>query len=113
MVFKVAVKGMNDTIGEIGLVPTRLVFGVVPQLPIISTNIPTQKGRMEIVAVVQAKKNAIIAESKITTSLTRNIPLAADRVYKLRKEPLVYSEKEKRYLDCCRCKEEIDNNPIG
>lgn len=37
---KIAAKAMNDTIGENGLVPSRLVFGVTPRLPIISMELP-------------------------------------------------------------------------
>lgn len=62
MFLNVSVKAMNYAIGENRLVATRLVFGVIPCFPIISTNIPTRKERMEIPAAVQAEINATIAE---------------------------------------------------
>ena len=39
--------------------------------------------------------NTIIAERKVLAALTRDNPPAADRVYNLGEEVLVYSEKEK------------------
>ena len=62
---KLAVKAMNDTIGENGLVPSRLVFGITPRFPIISSDLPTQKERMDILRSAQMEMNAIIAERRI------------------------------------------------
>lgn len=39
VVSKVTIKAMNETIGENGLFPSWLVFGVIARLPIISVNI--------------------------------------------------------------------------
>lgn len=52
---------------------------------------------------------------KIMTALTINIPTAADRVYKLGEDLLVYSEKRKEMdwsYDCSRCNKKNDYNPI-
>jgi transposase InsO family protein len=46
IILKITVKVMNDTIGESGLVPSLLVFGVVPRFPMLSTDLPNQKERM-------------------------------------------------------------------
>lgn len=43
LLLKIAVKAMNDTIGEDGLVPSLLVFGIVPRFPIMGTTLPNQK----------------------------------------------------------------------
>lgn len=53
---------------------------------------------MDILAASQAEFNAIFAERKKMTALTRDIPPAADRFYKLEEEVLAYSEKEKKRL---------------
>jgi len=76
---KLATKAMNDTMGEDGLVPSLLVFGIIPRFPIISTNLPTQQERMDALATAQKEMNAIVSERRITAALTRNIPSAADR----------------------------------
>lgn len=106
---------MNDIIGENGLVPTSLLFGVGPWVPIFSTNIPTQKERLSFLAAASAEVNAVIAERKITTALTRKIPPAADRVYKLGEKALVYygNEKIDCSYDCSICNKKNDSSPIA
>ena len=89
---------MNDTMGENGLVPSRIVFGIIPRFPILNTELPTQKQRMEIIKSAQAEMNSIVAERRVLAALTRDIPPAADRNYKLGEEVLVYSEKEKKWI---------------
>jgi len=98
VLLNLAVKAMNDTIGENGLVPSRLVFGMIPRFPIISYDIPSQKDRMDALATLQKEMNAIIAERRVLTALNRDIPPAADRVYSLGEKVLVYSEKEKEWV---------------
>lgn len=80
---------MNDTIGENELVPALFVFGVIPRFPIVSTQIPIQMERMKVLAAAQAEMNAIIVEKKITATLTKYIPPATNRVYKIGEEVLV------------------------
>ena len=45
----------------------------------------------------QAVMNSIVAERKVLSALTRNIPPAADRVYKLGVGVLVYHEQNKKW----------------
>jgi len=97
MILSVAVKAMNDTINEKGLVPSRLVFGILPRFPILNSNLPNQKERLEIIKTAQAEMNSIVAERKIMTALSKNVPAAADRTYKLGEEILVYNENLKKW----------------
>lgn len=62
------------------------------------TDNTTQKVRMEILVVAQAEMNAIIAERKIITLLTRNIFRETKGVCKLGEEVLDFSEKEKKQI---------------
>ena len=96
-VLKVAVKAMNDTMGENGLVPSRLVFGIIPRFPILNTDLPNQKDLMELIKKAQAEMNNIIAERRVLAALTRDIPPAADRTYQLGEEVLVWSEEKKQW----------------
>lgn len=96
-ILRVAVKAMNDTMGENGLVPSRLVFGILPRFPILNSNLPSQKERMEIIKTAHAEMNSIIAERRITAALTRNVPSAADRHYKPNDEVLVYDEQSQQW----------------
>ena len=96
-VLKIAVKAMNDTMSENALVPSRLVFGILPRFPILNTKLPKQRERMDMIKKAQAEMNTIVAERRVLAALTRDIPPAADRTYKLGEEVLVYSELNKRW----------------
>lgn len=61
-ILRVAVKAMNDTINENGLVPSRLVFGIIPLFPIINTDLPTKKNCMNGIKTAQDKMNSIVAK---------------------------------------------------
>jgi hypothetical protein len=74
---KLGVKAMNDTIGKNGLVPSLLVFGVIPRYLAIHTELPNQKVKMEVIAAAQMEMNSIFAERRIATALVKNIPSAA------------------------------------
>lgn len=75
---KVAVKAMNGTIIERGLVPSRFVLGIIPRFPILNINLSKQGERMDIIKKSQAEMNNIIAEKRVLAALTRNIQPAAD-----------------------------------
>lgn len=91
-------KVMNEMIRKNGLVPTCLIFEVVPRFPILSTYNPKQKERIDIFESTPAIFNSIMAERKIMTALFRDIPRTADKFYKLGETLLAYSEKEKKSL---------------
>ena len=80
ILLKLAVKAMNDTNSENGLVPSLLVFGIIPRFPIISTHLPTHRERMKALSEAQLEMNSIISERRIAKILHRNIPQATDRV---------------------------------
>lgn len=69
VLFKVSGKAINDTIGKNDLVPSRIVFGVTPLLPIISSNMPNQKNRMEIVAKGKMEMHVVLAKRGTQTAL--------------------------------------------
>lgn len=94
IVLKCSVKAMRNIIRKKGLVPTRLVFGVTPRLPIISNQRPG-KERMEALAAAQSKMNGVTEERKIVPALNREIALVARRFYELGKEVLPHSDKNK------------------
>jgi hypothetical protein len=86
-------KSMNDTIGEDLLVPSLLVFGINPRHPVMSTDLPTQKERMNVLATANSEMNSIIAESRIQTALQKAIPAASINTVDIGDEVLVYREK--------------------
>lgn len=95
ILLKIAVKAMNDTIGENGLVPSKLVFGITPRFPIISTDLPNQRNRMAALARAQMEMNSIVSERRVQSALTKEIPPAANRTYQLGERVLVFSELSK------------------
>lgn len=90
MILRLATKAMNDTMNEDGLVPSLLVFGIIPRFPIIATELPTQKERMEVLATARAEMEAIVAKRRIMTALLKAVPPAADRVCEIGEEVWVY-----------------------
>ena len=57
--------------GENGLVPSRIVVGIIPNFPILSHDLPSQKTRMEILKMAQAEMNSIIAEEPLLAALIK------------------------------------------
>jgi hypothetical protein len=55
MILSCATKVLNDTMGEKGLLPSLLVFGIIPRFHILSTDLPEQKDRMRILTAAQAE----------------------------------------------------------
>lgn len=96
---RVAVKVMNDAIGENCLVPYRLAFGTIPRFPIIRTEWPRQKKRMKALITGQAEMNERVGKCWLLTALAREIPPAADRAYTLGKEVVVYWEQKKEWSE--------------
>lgn len=62
---QVAKKAMTDTIGKNELIPSRLVFGVLPGFSIFTNELLKQKGRMEVIKVVQAEMNLTVSERRV------------------------------------------------
>lgn len=50
----IPVKGMNDSMEKSGLVPFCLVFGIIPRLPILNTDLPKQIDGMETIKSARA-----------------------------------------------------------
>jgi hypothetical protein len=93
MILSCATKVLNDTMGENGLVPTLLVFGIIPRFPILSTDLPEQKERMRVITAAQAEYNTIVAERRLLSALQSRVPAAADRIYQVGEEVLVWRER--------------------
>lgn len=89
---------MNDTIGENGLMPSHLVFRIIPRFQILSTYLPNHKERMDEIQKAQAEMICIVVDRGVQEALTKNIPPAADRNYNLGDEVLIYSEQTKQWI---------------
>lgn len=58
--------------GEIGLVPSRLMFGIISWFPILSSNMQSQKERIEVLKTAQSKMNSIEVERKVSEALVKH-----------------------------------------
>lgn len=71
-------KSVNDTAGPNGLVPTLLVFGTISRLPTSPTDLPTQRQRIIQMFMAPREMSWIAAQSRLDTSLRRNVPIEAN-----------------------------------
>jgi hypothetical protein len=82
LALRLAVKAMNDTMGPNGLVPSLLVFGMIPRFPIIDANVPDQEQRGLAMQVSREEYQNVVAEMRVKAALLHNVPAAADMQYK-------------------------------
>ena len=92
LILSMAVSAMNDTAGTNGLVPTLLVFGVLPRIPIIPAKLPGQVARLNAMRQARKELSSMVAKSKLKRALKMNIFAAASKSFKIGDEVLVYRE---------------------
>lgn len=88
-----AVAAMNQTAGPHGLVPTLLVFGVIPRTPVTPVLLPDQHSRMKAMVDARKQMQAVVAKARLRVALSANVPAAADRVVNPGDQVLVYRER--------------------
>ena len=88
-------KALNDTAGPNGLVPTLLVFGVLPRIPFAPAELPTQVQRMKAMVAARSEMSTLVARSKLKLALKSNALGAASTFQDIMigSEVLVYREK--------------------
>ncbi|CDF33317.1 unnamed protein product [Chondrus crispus] len=74
---QIAIKAVNDTAGPRGLVPTLLVFGIAPRTLVSPLDLPHQKKRMQALVTARNEMARTIAQRRINTALSSNVPAAA------------------------------------
>lgn len=87
-----ACHAMNSTAGTNGLIPTLLVFGVIPRMPVAPLRLPVQRDRVQAMVTARAEMLANIARTRLRTALAAPVPAAADRDVHPGMEVLVYRE---------------------
>lgn len=90
-------KTPNDTIGLKGLIPSLVVFGIIPRLP-IATELSNQVERMKVFAEAKAKYEAIVANQRIIMAMRYSIPIPTDREYQIADYVLVYREEPQLWV---------------
>ena len=91
-----AVKGMNDTLGPEGLVPSSLLFGELPQPFTPSENRsdrPSLLDRAKLATAARKEMSAQMAKVKLKRAMHHAVPPACDRSYEPGDEVLVWRER--------------------
>lgn len=76
-IVRLALKGCNDTLGPNGLVPTLLVFGTMPALPVPNSKSVKQRERLSALKLAKEEMERISAEQKLLRALRSKLPPAA------------------------------------
>ena len=94
---RLAIKGVNDTAGVNGLVPTTLVFGTIPSFPATPSNQPKQRERFAAMMTARNEMTQIISEKRLNDGLRRKLP--SSTAYLIRPGDLVrvYREASKAW----------------
>jgi len=87
-----SVAAMNTTAGPRGLVPTLLVFGVIPRAPMLPLPLPAQRDRMQAVVTARKEMETLVAKARVRVALTTPVPAGLQRVTNPGDQVLVYRE---------------------
>ena len=76
IILQIGVGALNNTAGPEGLVPTLLVFGMAPKLPLahIEHLIPSQRQRFAAMELARREMEAIVAELRVKVAATTKTP---------------------------------------
>lgn len=80
MALTIAQKSLNDTMEPNGLVPTLLVYGILPCFPVADADFPDQQAFMRALAVARREMETVVAKLRISRSLRSRIPAAANYI---------------------------------
>lgn len=89
----VAVHAMNNTSGPVGLAPTLLVFGIVPQMPTGLSDLPDQRERMKAMKKARDEMVKLAASSRLRTAVSRDVPAVATNELRVGMDVLYYRER--------------------
>ena len=78
-----------------GLVPTFMIFGVLPRFPAIRTEFPNQLDRMRALNVARQGAETVFSRLRITQALKYRIPVIDMENLKRGSKVSIYREKEK------------------
>ena len=95
IILRYAVKGINDTMGENGIVPTTLVYGCSPSFPFLNSKLPKQRDRMRMLMVARREMATIIAERRISRALSSKLPPSTQYLIETGDRVRVYREGKK------------------
>jgi hypothetical protein len=98
---RVAVKALNDCAGPSGLIPTLMVFGTLPQLPMLQGRIGPYDGqhaRERAINAAMSEYRKYVAERRIREALRSRESKSMAIKYQPGSEVLVYREETKLWM---------------
>lgn len=98
LVLRLAIKALNDTMGPHGLVPSLLVFGVLPTCPAPVQSRKSQVERFKAMNTARREMEAYVAEQRIKTALKSRLPPATKFNIQLGQSVRVYREQERKWV---------------
>lgn len=87
------VAAMNQTAGPSGLIPTLLVFGVIPRMPVAPLPLPAQRDRMQAVVTARKEMQTEAAKARVRVALRAPVPSASSRDLRPGEQVLLFREK--------------------
>lgn len=91
--FTLAVEEANDNAGRSRLVPTLLVFCIMPLILVHPKQLPDQAERLEPMGNACNDMKEVVAKQRVDSALPRNVPHAAVVTLKNGNEVLMFREK--------------------
>lgn len=76
-----ALKGMSDTLGPEGLLPSFLVLGTNPTLSVSNESLPTQRDQMDALSLARLEMASITEKILVVHALRSKLPLATKFFY--------------------------------
>lgn len=90
-----AIKGINDTMGENGIVPITFVYGWAPSFPFLSSRLSKQRDRMGILRTPTKEIATIVAERRVMKTLQSKLPSSTQNLIEPGDWEHVYREQSK------------------
>lgn len=107
-----AVKTVNSTAAPLGLVPTMLVFRLIPRILVCPKDLPPQTERIKAMQSTRDEHQQIICKQRLKNAFRHNVPAGADPQLVVIEEVQTYSEKPiGKWVRPCRVAE-VDSKQI-
>lgn len=89
----VSVKATKNSTGPAVLVPSQLVLGVTPSLPVIPKGLPKKVIRIKSLMKARNEMARLTIQQRLITKLKINVPVSAGIALKILEEILMFREK--------------------
>lgn len=92
-ILRTEVRALNDTSGPNGLVPTLLLFGITPRVPLKPVAIPKQVLRMKALNEARIEISRVVAASPVSKALSSKTTPATIAYIRINDKVLVFCDE--------------------